>query len=633
MTVEPAAFVAAMRRHWEGPLRNTASPRLEAVWYLMAKTFNAQIAHHGVPSETPWKVFKPETGTGKSQGLAVYCSMLPAVDHPGVLVVTRMKVQADDLAATINGLAGSDVALAYHTDNRVPVETLAHHPVLIITHKAYELGLDAVNRGQPEASAWEQFHKWSLTGRKLVVIDEALDIVEEAKVDVGALNYAIGAIRATLPDQFKPQVGALEAVKNVLDRLRREATEPNGGAERIVWQDDGMAPASRDMTALRRALRGQRFDHLMLRKNDAKENRAIIDNIDKTVKDAQAVLERWTWYAKVQGVDTMNSARLVVPENLTSAVILDATATANRAYDVFPKVEILGTARSRDYSTVTLHVSRGHSVGKVSMVKNARQAAEKLVQNLVEVLPPDRRVLVITHKPVESAVISYKGAHFAAFDVAHWGALDGRNDWADYDTVVVFGLPYRESTWAVNTFMAYQGLQSTDWLRGDASRTFANYRDIRHALNIGQMVVSVVQGINRVRCRRVIDAEGRCLPTDVFVLLPSGRDGEELQQGIVTEMPAINVVEWDYRDLKRTVKRTDYEESLARFATNIRRGYVSASAVRDELRIPLRSWRRLTAQLSDPDSALSKRLAGAGVVYRVERRGKTYAASLCRAVG
>src|SRR5690349_19941180 len=109
MTVEPSVYVAAMRRHWTTTLGNVCSPSLEDVWRQMAHTFNRQIATFGTPEGDRWKVLQPETGTGKSQGLAVYCSLLPASDHPGVLIVTRLISQADEIAALVNRLAGAEI--------------------------------------------------------------------------------------------------------------------------------------------------------------------------------------------------------------------------------------------------------------------------------------------------------------------------------------------------------------------------------------------------------------------------------------------------------------------------------------------------------------------------------------------
>jgi hypothetical protein len=169
MTVNTTEFVAAMTQRWTTDFNNVSSPALEATWAQLASTFNAHIEAHASPAGQRWRVLKPATGSGKSQGLAVYCSMLPLENHPGVLVVTRLKTQADDIAQVINELAvargiNEPVAVAYHGDNRLPAVQLAFHPVVVVTHKAYEIGMDAVNAGQAQATNWQNFHRWGSTG-------------------------------------------------------------------------------------------------------------------------------------------------------------------------------------------------------------------------------------------------------------------------------------------------------------------------------------------------------------------------------------------------------------------------------------------------------------------------------------
>ena len=97
----------------------------------------------------------------------------------------------------------------------------------------------------------------------------------------------------------------------------------------------------------------------------------------------------------------------------------------------------------RDYGNVTLHVARARGLGKHSMIKHIDTRWPRLLEAIEAELTPGRSVLVCMHKDTEHKALSYKN-HFAKFAVAHWGAVDGRNDWADYDTGVIFGLPYRD---------------------------------------------------------------------------------------------------------------------------------------------------------------------------------------------
>jgi hypothetical protein len=627
MTVEPTAFTAAMRDHWTTTLTNVSSSNLEAVWHQMAFTFNRQITAFGTPEGKRWKVLQPATGTGKSQGLAVYCSMLPEDDHPGVLIVTKLKTQADELADTINRLASREIALAYHGDNRVPTSTFHDFPVLVITHRAYEIGLDAVNQDKAQASNWGRYHEWLNEGqRRLTVIDEALDIIEEAQIDLNRVRFIKGVIPFEIAAKFPDQMSVIDGVEKVLTQVAQALSERDGKQqEHLLWRGDTamVLPPEADMTPLRNALKQQRLDLRLLRENDLGRNRRLIQQYDTILRDINSTMANWSWYARKLKDHTVNTARLIVPEDISGAVILDATASANLVYQLFgDKVDVIPVpSTARTYANVNLHVSMGHAVGKTSMLKNIKEEAPKLMANLQDKLGKDRKVFVCCHKWVESHLISFDTG-FTGFDVGHWGAVDGRNDWQDYDTAVIFGLPYRDRTWSANTFMALCGPQTTEWLNSEGDRPFKSYRDIRHALEVGQLVVSIVQAMNRTRNRKVIDEAGNCHPVDVFILLPGDKTGREILDGITGEMPGINVVDWVYTDAKTKPRRSNHEEALARYAGVMSNGRKSVSDIRSELSIPQKTWEDITVKLRDTNSALAQRLVSGGVVYRVEQAGK-----------
>src|SRR4051812_4314525 len=119
--ISPYHFVTAMDRHWTTVLNNASSEGLRQVWQQFASTYGLQIMQHdNAEASTQWQILQPPTGSGKTEGTMIYCSMLstyPLDAHPGVLLVTRLKAEADNLAAKINQLTGrSDYAFSYHSD-------------------------------------------------------------------------------------------------------------------------------------------------------------------------------------------------------------------------------------------------------------------------------------------------------------------------------------------------------------------------------------------------------------------------------------------------------------------------------------------------------------------------------------
>jgi hypothetical protein len=122
----------------------------------------------------------------------------------------------------------------------------------------------------------------------------------------------------------------------------------------------------------------------------------------------------------------------------------------------------------------------------------------------------------------------------------------------------------------------------------------------------------------------VIDAEGNCLPVDIFLLLPGADNvGQELLDGIVRDMPGINIVPWEYTAAHEVEPRGNLGA--------LRRGddeKTSASEVCKRLGIPSTPWERLAALASDTTS--TKRLHAAGVSYVVDQVGRVRRAHLAK---
>ena len=616
------AFVGAMTKHWQG-FDNTPSSALQAVWRQAAETFNGQIAAFDTPDHDHWKVLQPPTGTGKTLGLAVYCSMLP--DGPeavGVLVITRLIAQADDLVGTINKLAGRQIANPHHSKNRLTSEELISTQVLVITHKAGLMAFDRSYRGQHDSL--EFLNEWKNGPRRLTVIDEALDVVDHHMVTADNAAAVEGSIPREIARKHPEAMGGLRQMRDVFDQLAdvqdtQTGQEADRDGSRIVRDNDVDLPTELDLSELRRELRGVSWDRLLLKRDSGRDRRQQADRIDDILKSVQMMWERWRYYSRVGKLDTLNSAEVAVPPGIHGPVLLDATASQNLVWRLFDgKVKVVAPpAGARSYANVRLHITTKTSgLGKRKMIANGNARCGRLMANLAETLGPDRKVFVCCHRDVEPHL---KGIDhpFEEFSVGHYGAVDGLNDWAEFDTAVVFGLPYRSAVWAINVYMALRGLQDDEWME--------NGNEIRQELIRGQIVVSVVQAINRVRCRRVIDGQGNCAPTDVFILLPKGVVGEALLKGLMEEMPGLKICDWDFDadgGEKRPLKRTKYADALRSFMKTRLPGETAATTIREELGIPQRTWKRMVGALKNETSDFYRECAEIGVTLKQTGRGR-----------
>jgi hypothetical protein len=605
----------------------------------MAATFARAVAGHET-ANTKWRVLEPPTGTGKTQGLCVYATLTidknrTSATPLGILVVTRTIAQADEIVAAIKELLSSpaddDRVRAAHSEAKLHPFAMRAADVLVITHEAYTRALEGLS--QDRYGRWDDCTTWTHGPRRLTIVDEAIaGIVEENQVRADDIRNVLRFIDPPLRRRFPAQVATLERVREVLDKIAALNPEDAGSvAARLVWRGvhDGRVnfPKACAMGPLREAMGEIRYDLKALHKDSPYDRKRIADNVDRTLRDSEAIMARWAYYYRKGLDDTFNSSQLLIPPGLPGPVVLDATASQNFLWKLLGRrAEIADVPPgTRNYANVTIHVACGSGLGKTKMTAQGKVRLPRLLANLEETLTPDRKVLLCVHKRIEHIALSYEPS-FAAYSVAHWGAIDGRNDWNDYDTVVLFGLSYRDQIWSTNTFFALQGLQDNRWLE---QPSWGNYADVRQEMQRRQLTVSVIQAVNRVRCRRVIDGEGNCPPTDVFIVLPRGAEGDAILTHLKEEMPGAAVVPWEFEmdGPSERVRRGSSHEALVALMGNRLPGETPMSFIKSELGLTPSALKDLRKVLRDDDHHLTKSLAHLGVRYLttgVGRGAKSY---------
>src|SRR6202020_3687921 len=96
---------------------------------------------------------------------------------------------------------------------------------------------------------------------------------------------------------------------------------------------------------------------------------------------------------------------------------------------------------------------------------------------------------------------------------AHYGRIDGRNDWNDHTCVVILGLDYRDRTWVNGLFAALEDHKGSGPRIGEViQQTDETYKEMDRR----QLAVSIIQALNRIRCRKVVDPEGNCPPCEAY---------------------------------------------------------------------------------------------------------------------
>ncbi|MHC2561447.1 DEAD/DEAH box helicase family protein [Bradyrhizobium liaoningense] len=592
----------------------------------MGENFRAAIEEASLGVQSPWRILQPPTGTGKTQGTCVYAAMQAEFNREtegtlrpvGMLIVTRLKEDADNIRDTINTLVGRGVAVVHHSGSYATPEQLHESDVVIITHTAF------TNAKRDTKSldwrSWDRLESWRGGRRLLTIIDEALaNVVDESSATTENLAFVIGLIPAEVRSAWPEQVALLEQVHQVLQAY----IDPDDldCSMSMIWEE-GCAPAAPDFMPLISAMNALPYDRIVYVRSSTKDRTRLAERVAETITAVQSCLEQFAYYAKSGKWHSINSAALAVPLDTPGPVVLDATARVNFLWDLFGErhERPVVPGHARDYSSVRLHVARGTGLGKNAMSERIRERLPRIKRALEEAIGSERSVFMCVHKDVEEVITrKSEGAkswveklNFRECSVGHWGAVDGSNTWQDCDTAVILGLPYMPQTWATNMFCALQGAQNDKWLQSPEWKQFKN---VRKEMEQRQMSVSVIQAINRICCRHVIDAEGNCPPADIFIVLPQDAMGEAVLDAIKADMPGIAVRQWDF-ELDAPKGKRPRESSHTRLIAYMEEqpaGTVSLTEIQHSLK--LTSLKKLRETLNAADHPTTRVLADMGVKY------------------
>ena len=270
-------------------------------------------------------------------------------------------------------------------------------------------------------------------------------MIENNKVTVADLAQTIGFVTPEIRYEFPEQLKVLEELHYILVSHADPKGRSNNHSIRMLWSTDSAAfeplvaqtPPMPHMAALQQAMKALPYDMISLgEQNDGRRNH-IWRKVSDTITQSEAVMRQWALYAQKGNEHSINSAAFLIPWDVPGPVVLDATANNNFLWDLFGhRSQIVPTpSKVRDYSPVTLHVARATGLGKTTMIPNIKTRFPRLLDALEREIGPERSVFLCMHQAVEHVALSYEH-RFARFDVGHWNAVDGRNDWAHCDTAL-----------------------------------------------------------------------------------------------------------------------------------------------------------------------------------------------------
>ena len=593
-----------MRTRWTRELGLQTNPALEKGW----KQLFYAVANQTISDR--WSAVQLPTGAGKTQAIAMLCAQYEAHQHPGALLITRFKTEASELADQINGIARAQIAIASHSDDENGSDIIRRYPVLIITHSAFKQALKAIADGRILTSRMDEYREWNKGSRSWTIVDEMPEFVEPVSISLTAVAAMVTELECIDSEVCIPELPELKA-------LLKSTTEngPNQQKNRLLKPDElGLLRdiGYQDFVERLWQIPERYFTSGEHHNLTGGEVRAGFQRTLSTLGKLSEL--KGVWKSSQRGVERLNGARLLFNHAGSSGVILDATASNDPIYELLGhRIKVLPRPEGiRDYSNVRLNLSYGHKVGKEHMCNNGREEWSRVLDALKHQLENGRKVLAISHKD-NTPVLQTFGRFDGELSVAHWGALDGKNDWADHDAVVLFGLPFLDNVSPTNLFLGCQETLTDEWLSGE--REYGDHADIQQALKDGFTIRSVVQAINRVRCRRVTDAQGGCDLTDVFVLMPGGAKSDKIVSAVHEQMPGMQVLKWEVVPNVAPARKQPTLYRLLQYLKQLKPGAYSKTEVIKAAGIAKRSFERLSKKLQDPSTQAYQRLAELKVGY------------------
>ena len=574
--VDPKAFLTRFEQKFT-KWGNIVTQPLQDTWFQNALVFNNVIAN---TSNNIKYIVSAPTGSAKTENTITYCAMLPR--EITVLISTNLTAEADRLAEDINREANEERAIAYHSKNITTITEASQYQIIVVSHEFYK-------KHHQGSEIWNKLGE----KRQLIIIDEALDTIEESSVCEADINVALNFFSALFRKSlFSQNTHFHNNLKSLLEDFNFLVRSPIGTvlkSSTVIISAKNTQGQVIKIHALHihkyfyfLTLLDQEsfhFNHILTGIKDSSHDKLIKEKIINVLETLNSFHNRQTYTTANNGQYSIH--RVINYLQNKSLVCFDATADVNETYalrlryhnDIINVPRIQGV---RDYSSVTLY-STPTSTGANTITK---ETIEALLQHCTF----GKKTLVVTHKKnkplVEDLVKKY--VKLKTIDIAHWNAITGLNNWQDFDTCIIIGLNHKPISFVQNRLLV-----CTDEVTafGALQKTYCE------RIQETNLVAEIIQAINRICIRKVTNASGGCASANIYVTLPTFNYNNYLL-AIEQHMPNIQLKSLALSVIQQTTQpQTHISSILSYLAKNLSSGdRISIYEPRDKLNINKESY-------------------------------------------
>ena len=587
---------------WEGKLGLPTSYKFVQMWSGVFSAYD-QCRHLNKQGKSAQRlIVAMATGMGKTQTAIYYAAKLDK--EVGMLIVTPFISEANSLASQINDLSEENRAIAYHSESDIYRETneLKHHQVVIVTHKMFTSAVDSHTSSRQLIN---DLYAYGNDKRSVVVIDEAINTIKSDHLSYEAVHELLTSLEGHLKHKDL-DIDLKQDIKNevlLLERLSevfKKADVLLGGKSKVrCLMSDLMGSIN---------IKDYQLPITTQLVNQKRLSRVSDTNTrySDTINDINSLLgASWSYYAKKNeahgSVTSFHTARSAIPEDM-SVVVLDATSNVDHYYDIYPNVTKVPLPKNvRSYKNVDLYVAKDQKTGQDALCGKDIKGAVNSILDHVPVEFEESKLLIFTFNKLEKAL--KKTLNQEAFsdrvDIDHFGNLNGKNNYKEHTMLYIFGTFFKPDS----VFTDIQALST----RGNVD-CFNNTDEVieeRKLLKNSNISAELIQAINRISCRSIVDSDGNCQKCSIYLQLPVDKVLAELiMESIQKEMPGINVHDWHF-DLiksKKSGRKSTYENEFVAALKSIPVGESKLHVLLDNLPFKKGIKDKIKKRIADNDA-------------------------------
>ena len=633
------------RQVWIDEFENTSSPYLVMTWAAIFDAFSKAIRLNSSDTSLSKRIVIPApTGTGKTQSMCYYASQLD--ENVGMLIVTSFIKEADKIVGDINDYSDENKAIAFHNASKYwkRAEELKEHQVLVITHNQF---VGATDRKQNEVGVdrgkIDKLYQFKEDKRRLVVIDESIETIQETNLsrdNIKALQQQVSNYKIANKGDVETNL-KLDMELKVINRIDELFDKYNlllkGNKETLINVKD-----------ISECLDGFNINLSTIKKlNNAyqfrKANKISSDNNKNAVTSilnsiSHITSSKWLYYSQdVPSGNVIRTARDATPKG-TTTVILDATSNIDYYYDIHPNVDLsfakhIPFDKVRNYKNVNLYLSPEQNTGKSALVKSSNITEyAKHIYSEVDKPFSDEKIAMFTFKTLESGFKELDGEldkflgcyDTSGFKLGHFGDLNGKNNYIDCTSLYIIGTYYKSKYVTTNIHaLSSRGLACFD----DSKEV----KEERMRLEYSQIAAELIQAINRVSCRRVIDEKGNCTNTNIYLTISNNKElNTIIINSIEKQMPGINIIKrkWNFVLAKadKPGPKDVYVDEFTKLLSSIKSDTSYASIAKD-LELSKKKGERLRGMLLN--NKFSSELKKYNLEFQKKSSGYCFISTAC----